>query len=639
LIDFVKEFKVPIHSAAANIQWRINLREKANKDVGLQRAIKYACAHDICYFCCAWGFIFEPRKRRTLPFILWPHQADGFRKVEASLGTKNIIVVKSRDEGWSWALDYFAMRDWMFKEMAKIGLVSSTLEKVDNPGNLGSLFGKIDWALTKFPKWMVGLQSDQSKKRDWTRSNPNHSYNHHWTGSQINGFAGTPEAPRGDRYFWFGVDEHASDDWKKDNNDRRLMDATGATTESRWFVSTPNGPSGQFYEIVTEPSNAEKLFITWRDNPTKNRGMYRMVQGKPEALDPVNNPLPPDYQNLTESVLTLLSQLRKRGFNLDQGTRSTWYDQKCLEPGATPMSMAKEYDLSFGGSVEQVFHDEFMKRVKATAEEPRVRGTFTIVDRDKPDGMFEINPTGQVHLWCPLDERNRPPRARYALAADVASGNGGKYTSNSVIQVINLETKEQVLEFATNILKPEQLADVAMALGYWFHTAYLSWETNNHGGAFGDRVIEKQYPDCFMRKEYNKKTKQTRRTFGFHTSKETKEIMFTRMRVNVAEGDLIVRSKPLSEEFTQYVRDDQQRIDFAGEFMNPAHGDRVMAMGVAVMAMEDRPTPKREAGTYDPEHPPVGTMAYREMMYRDEDARDEDPWGETDPAEMIGMGR
>lgn len=638
MIDFLTEFKVPIHSAAENLQWRIKLREKANKDLGLQRAIKYASAHDIGYFCCAFAYVYEPRTRRALPFILWPHQLEAFRKVEQSLGDRDIVVCKSRDEGWSWSLATFAYRDWLFKEMSKIGLVSSTEKKVDDPGNLGSLFGKIDWALERLPLWMTGIKSTQSNKRDWTRSTSKHSYNHHWNGSQINGFAGTPEAPRGDRYLWFGIDEHASDDWKMDKNDEKLMDATQATTNCRWFVSTPNGPSGAFHDITIEPNNALKLFISWRDNPTKNRGLYRLVAGKPEALDPINNPLPPEYDPPSEDVITLFSQLRKRGYNIEQGTRSPWYDQQCLRPRATPMSMAKEYDLSFGGSVEQVFGDAFMKRVKDSVQEPRHRGTFTIVDTDKPEGIFEINSTGPVYLWCPLNEAGRPPKAHYVVAADVASGNGGKYTSNSVIQVINLETREQVAEYASNTIKPEQLADIAMGMAYWFHTAYLSWEVNGLGGGVSARVIDKQYPDCFKRKKYNTKAKQSRNEFGFWTDDKIKEIAFTRLRVKVTEGDLIIRSKALSEEFPQYVREGR-KIDFAGHFMDPAHGDRVMSLVVAVMAMEDRPTPRREAGTYDPEHPPIGTMAYREQMYRDEDARDDDPWGETEPADMIGMGR
>ncbi len=63
---------------------------------------------------------------------------------------------KSRAEGVSWMMLMFALRDWLFEPMSKLGLVSSTLDKADNPKDSDSLFWKIDWQLTKLPKWMYG---------------------------------------------------------------------------------------------------------------------------------------------------------------------------------------------------------------------------------------------------------------------------------------------------------------------------------------------------------------------------------------------------------------------------------------------------------------------------------------------------
>ncbi len=145
------------------------------------------------------------------------------------------------------------------------------------------------------------------------------------------------------------LDEIAAKEWQQGNKDVDAMKAVQAVTDCRVFVSTPAGTSGVYYEIMHQPSSMLKIVMDWRDNPTKNRGLYQFKDGVPVAIDPVNNPLPSNYSPPDEEILTLFSQLRAKGFRLEGKTRSPWYDYECNRAAATPQSIAQEQDRDYGG--------------------------------------------------------------------------------------------------------------------------------------------------------------------------------------------------------------------------------------------------------------------------------------------------
>ncbi len=633
-----------------NLQYRRELRGHARKDSRLRAAIRTACRDDILYWFNAWAWIEEPRpeldddgieKTTVLPFITWPHQEPVITATYEKLGFEDVGWEKTRGEGASWMACLFALHDWLFIKRAHIGLVSRNMDFADTADNMDSLFAKVDWSMTVLPTWMVGIEGE-----DWRRSTTKHTLRNLVNGSTIAAFAAVGDVASGGRKRWFLMDELAK--FPKPQ-DQEAMASTQPVTKSRLIVSTYKGAYGAYYDVMATPSNMLKCVLDWRDNPTRNRGLYRLVNGKPIAVDPINNPLLPQYDPPTKEIFDMFTTLKRRGFNLESRTRSWWYDNECLRPGATPENIAEELDRDPSGSMAKYYSESFHEIVKGTVRLPTMRGAFLFRPESLDDcssiGLkfeFDRCDDGEFYLWCSLDNNKRPPKGNYALACDVAAGGGGKYSSNSALEVVNLSTGEQVLEFASNTIEPGRFADLAMAVGYWFWTAFLSYEDNGPGGAFGRRVAERRYPDVYKRIPYWKESRNQIATPqpGWNTNSGNKQIMFSDLNMSVFEGTLIVRSQFLKEEFHQYIKDKDKIVHSHNPGGDATHGDRVIAMCVCNQAAKQRPQPKPgDENEIDPSNPPDNCMAGRMKAWEEQEAWERDEFREREPGELLGFSQ
>lgn len=619
----------PPKDMAANLAWRTELNAQSIGDQKMQLYIAERCRTDILYFLNGFAWLHEPRPRfsadgkllpKVFPFLTWPHQDKSFVEVRKHLGIEDIAVEKCRGEGWTWFEVYASLQDWLFETMVQVGLVSSTEKKSDS-GNMGSIMGKIDFALTTLPDWMKGPRGKDRNEGAWYRNFGEHLLVNRVRGNQIVAFAASPDTGRGDRFTWFGLDEHASEEWKKENKDEKVLEAIAGATDSILYISTPCGTHGAFHRIVKNESNVKKIYIDWRDNPTKNQGLYRMVSGVPVAVDPVNNPLPENYNPPSKAVVDMFSRLRKNGFNLDAGpspdrnTRSPWLDRQCDRGSATPQTIAQEHERDYGGSMAQFFGPSFNEKVDASIRPPDIVGELKVMD----DGTYSFDriDNGRFLLWTTLDEQGDPPKRPYVLGADIASGEGGLYCSNSAIFMVDLVTGEQVLEFVTSTIKPTDLADVAIALCQWFHGAYLAWEHMGPGASFGKYVIQdRNYLYSYQRKAMDKASRLVSKAYGYINKGGARETLFADLEKFVRTEDLVIRSKFAAAEFGQYIRDEKGIHHASAKATDASHGDRVIALGICVQAMKDRPVAKPESGqSWDGGPPPFNTPAYREWLH------------------------
>jgi hypothetical protein len=591
--------------------------------------------------------VYEPRPRfdsrgkrlpNQLPFITWPHQDPAILEIRKNLGLRDIGADKSRGEGVSWFCLGMGIQDWLFEPGAKIGLVSSTEKKADDPGNMDSLLAKMDWELTLLPQWMTG-----EKDVDWTRSISEHSFVNKRNGAQLNAFAAVGGAGRGGRYTWFFMDELA--EWQR-GPDERVMASTAHATESRLVVSTPCGNEGAYYNFMHSPSNMVRVTLDWKDNPTRNRGLYRIEKGVAIAVDAVNNPLPASYTPPTQDILDMWSRLRKKGFVLENKVRSPWYDVQCDRADAFPHIIAQELDRDFGGTMFRYYRDTFRAKAEETVRPPIGKGIITYhPETYKPE--FEEDQHGQLSLWCTLDPKSKTPADhQYIIGIDISSGLGGMYTSNSVAQVIDLNTMEQVAEYATNTVTPSEFADDCMALGKFFNDAELAWEAN-FGGDFTKRVLDRKYPLIYRRKViWRRAAGKTLSEPGWWTDERTKVALLSELDRKVKSGELTIRSAELLEETGQYVYLGGKVEHMASsaatatpDAKGKAHGDRVMAIGVALMASKERHFVGKDLAERDlTKNPPPGTMEWRDREFARAAEDENDIWDHRTMADLA-MGK
>jgi hypothetical protein len=621
-----------------NLRYRIELREAAAGDADVRRMLMRACRDDVLFFFNAFCWVYEPRPRivdgvrqsMVLPFITWPHQDDAIIAMHEHLGFEDVGVEKSRGEGMSWIGVLMALHSWLFDDNAKIGLVSRTEAAADDPEDSDSLFWKVDWELTKLPRWMAGIGG-----KDWKRIIDRHTLTNYRNGARITAGAATGDVFLGGRLTWALMDEFA---FFKRGEDADALNSSHGATNSRLFVSTVNGQNNEYYRIMHEPSSMIKVIIDWKQNVTRNRGLYQFAEGKPAPVDK-NNPLPKHYDPPNQDVLDLFSRLRKKGFRLEGVDRSPWYDHECDRPGMTPQRIAQELDRDYAGSEYLAFGQEFQSKAAAGITPPAHEGDLTL-EEDVSSGELELNVTfnsihdGPCRLWFPLDVRGKPPRSEYAIAADISTGLGGSHTSNSTLVGIDLATNEQVFAFASNTIQPADFADLSVGLANWMWGAYLGWEHNGPGSAFTKRVITLGYGNCFRRKSQSRRSKRATKELGWWTDEKTKTAMFAEINRAVRQGEVVTRDELLVKEFKQYVYLNG-KIEHAASLMTDddsskgkAHGDRVIAFGVALQMRLDKPTIANvDKPVVKVRHP--NTMAARMEQYQiaDRQAQDDgDGW-------------
>ncbi len=611
-----------------NLRYRLALRKRAEKDPVFQQAMIQACREDVLFFLSAWAWLHEPRPMRDengrllpeiVPFIPWPHQEPVILKARAKLGFDDIGVEKSRAQGMSWIAVYMAVHDWVFAKpgvrMVSIAMVSRTLEFADTPGNMNSLGAKIDWALERLPVWMVG-----KKATDWKRNVANHTWQNLRNGALIAAYGTTGEMGSGGRFTYFILDELSK---FPSGADEEALTSTQQTTKSRLIISTPYGSKGAYYDVMHQLSSMEKLVLAWEDNPTQNRGLYQIVGGRPVAVNPASNPLPKHYAPPSREIEELFARLRRKGFRLEKGLRSPWYDQECDRANATPFSIAQELDRDYGGSAYRVFQDDFI-----TAAHAKVRHPFCNVTVDYDEAL---TPTitraldGPLHLWMTLDAKNRPPDHPYVVGVDLSQGLAGDYSSNSVLEIIDALTMCQVGELTSNTIEPGDFADLTVAVCKWLGSAYLAWERNGPGAGFTTQIRKTGYANVYYNTRiFDRKHRKTR-VPGWWTDEKTKEAMFTEVRRIIVSEELTIYSEALAKEFRMYVRVGR-KIEYEGSSRaegpdsGAGHGDRVMAMGVAIQALRDRPVapPTVEPGSLE-EH--LSRYTPREPTFDDWDSR------------------
>jgi hypothetical protein len=595
---------------ADNIEWRLRTREAASVSKALQKQLMAMCSQDFLFWLSGFCLLYEPRPRKdaegrelpkVFPFIPWEHQIPVIKLIDENIGYKDIALEKARGEGASWISVMFALYWWLFKDRSAIGMVSRTELAADNPEDPDSLMWKIDFQVSHLPPWMVG-----EKDVDWKRNISKHTLLNLRNNSSITAYSATGDVASGGRKSWFLMDELAKFPRPEDD---QAMDSTGPVTDSRLIVSTPKGSDGAYYNIMHKEGAVIKIIVDWKNNPFRNRGLFNIGRNGAKwivsAVDAAKyGPL--DHEWCKDFISKGVKRLADRGFNVSdkKAEWSPWYVEQCLRAGATPKSIAQEYDRDYGGSVSRFFNCGLIDRlIVDVAKNPKFVGDIQYDTANFRKAVFVPNPAGNLFVWCALSGGMRPPRTGgYVMGIDIASGQGGSMSSNSVISVVEKATGVKCAEFASPNTPPEALADYAVALCWVFQDsnnapAFMIWESNGYGAAFKNRVLQTDFRNFYYRRSHDEITKKPTKKPGFTTQKQTKRELLGQYNYSLCEGMFVNRSKLALAECKEYMLLPGGKIEHvaavntddpaqAGE----AHGDRVIADALAWWAIYEQKT-------------------------------------------------
>lgn len=262
------------------------------QDLNAQRGAKLFYARSgvegVIAFIEDWCDTFDPRnagtgKSTTMPFILFPRQREYIEFLYACIMTNeaNGLTEKCRDMGATWLCVCFCVWMFLFLDGATIGWGSQDGAKVDEIGNMSSIFEKIRWELRTIPRifWPRGF--DEKTGMNYMRIfAPN--------GNSITGECGD-DIGRGGRTRVYFKDESAhyvhpeSIEASLDDNTRVQIDISSVNGLGNVFhTKRENGIEWQVgVPAVRGKSNV--FIFDYSDHPEKTRDWYDMR--KQEAID------------------------------------------------------------------------------------------------------------------------------------------------------------------------------------------------------------------------------------------------------------------------------------------------------------------------------------------------------------------
>ena len=564
-----------------------------------QQAVLEACADGatgFIYWMAGFCWTYNPRiKKKYLPFIPWPVQVKYGRALWNAIDQgHDVLGDKSRDMGASWMCLYALMWWWLFEKDIPLLCASRKEAYVDDGSNPDSLFWKIDSNLSRLPQYMMPNLGRRDRKLM-------HLHNP-LTGSVIDGESTNTDLGRGGRRKAILLDEFAAVE-----NGNAILAATADTTPCRIFNSTPQG-LGNAFANVRFSGKVKVITLGWWDHPDK---------GKDKRL------------------ITLPDGKKK--------WTSPWYERECNRR-VSKKEIAQELDINYLGSGETFFDLEVLQRIRGSGQlrASRQQGELQFrVDTHATGEIYGIEDIKwapdegrkRLRLWCPLVlDPNighlRPTQAHnYVAFADISLGQG---QSNSVIDVWDVNTSEQVAQFVCPDTPPHSLGHIAVALAKWFGGAcgwtFLGWEANGPGQAFGVEVIRAQYPYIYHMRDITKETEPRGPKYGWWSDKNRKTAAFFDLDRAVGRGEVIIHEEQTISEMEGVIFDAsgmpiQATMVDENSGARANHGDRVITAAGCVMLMHEQPKAK------PPQKPVVaGSFGHRKRQYREKTKKPAHLW-------------
>lgn len=617
-------------------------------DPGIQEELRIICSRDILFELNVFGYTLNPKDHPrcpTRPFITYEYQDRVILSLQESIGYEDIAFPKSRDMGCSECCLRALEHPWRWIPQQQFLLTSEKEELVESKSEK-ALMSKLDYLWRNMPKFLL----PNFKKTNKARENLEN-------GSKFVGTATVPNLGRGDRPTAILNDEAA-----EQNNAGEIASATRDATNCRIYNSTPNGRFGTgkyFFDIVKNPG-IKKIFVHWSEHPVKNRGLYRLQR---QVMNPGKTDFKPgdwiterevDKARRNGQMLTVTDLMKRKldpktynwrddydftrlKFHDGQKPRSPWYDKQCIrEPNAK--RIAKELDLDFEGSTEKLASGLDMETLRQTmVRKPLYTGEVLPTEASYQEGLEHLKPVwlpgaGFLELWCDLPE-GRPPVSTYSIGADISGGTGGDLSSQSVLSVWDNVSGEQVAEWRSSTLSPDDFAIRAVVLAKFFHDATLVPEINGPGGTrFINKIIACQYWNVYRRSRSEIEAVETKTSkLGWFSSAGPESIL-SGMFAAFANGLAKPRSEVMLAQVEEYEWSAGKVIHKASASNDSqadkgkAHGDAAVAgalgwLGVETAKVLDDGKPKAKTANQEDEYP-EGSIGWRRKQREIEQSRD-----------------
>gem|GEM_PF-1149548 len=271
--------------------------------------------------------------------------------------------------------------------------------------------------------------------------------------------------------------------------------------------------------------------------------------------------------------------------------------------------MAPTAEEAFVARGETVLDVEAVRWYMVNTRREGKRGHLRMGPRNKP--YFVADDEGPLTVWD-------PPRSGedYVLSADSAQGLGNDEADKGVVSlkdepdysygVVLSAHRIQCAELVSNAMEPDDYGSYLYMLGVWYNHAVIFPEVGNQASGFGvvRRLKELHYPRFGMWERFDHKTRLYTKAIGFEPTSKSMDVLLTKLRKEVRRGagrvapdlllpderrlpPLVIRSRRILNEMTTFTLQGSGAGAKTG-----AHDDGVMALGIAILGLDQIPTPR-----------------------------------------------
>jgi hypothetical protein len=330
--------------------------------------------------------------------------------------------------------------------------------------------------------------------------------------------------------------------------------------------STGNGVGNWYHRACVRAANnlGYKLhFFNWLD-----REEYRLLLDQQQAAEFMAN-----LQDELEE-----KQYAERGLTAEQ---LAWRRLKLAELDFDLRAFKEQYPTTLDECFQSAGHSYFTRvKYEPTKEWKRHDyDAFTWVLGDHPK-------IGRI----------------YAIGCDVGAG---VRRDSSTMEILDVQTAEQVGEWRSNSIEPDVFARKIHDLGRLFNNAYVNVERNNHG-----ILVVKMLMDSYPRVQLHKgkilsaPTKEYGRIadYGTYTSEVTKHLMLGNLRAMLV-NEIVIHSELLKSELDTFVEKENGKLEaeegcYDDLVMGLAQGAFVLPKAAQYGISNTIPSPPREPNPF-----------------------------------------
>lgn len=259
-----------------------------------------------------------------------------------------------------------------------------------------------------------------------------------------------------------------------------------------------------------------------------------------------------------------------------------------------------EYEREWGAQAGQpVFDAEWLAVQQGNIRDPKARLRW----RPKTHDFIE-DEHGPIQIWAWPNEppKNIPKlvmgqRRAVGMGLDVGEGVG---KSDSTILGFWGDTREQVLEFASNTMRPTDLGRMAADLGRYYNDAVICPVRKMHGITVLRAILDEAgYGYLWRSEKHDRTSREKAETYGWPGGEASSPYLFGRWVDAIQHNRVTLRSLETLEQHRQYIYDEMGRITHQQRADLPAmvrekHGDLVIGCCLAWLACCDVPRLRAE---------------------------------------------